>query len=170
MKWFLKCFKQYADFGGRARRSEYWWFMLINFINTMILIVGTFVPLIKLGMNYSSIDDMDDLELIKAIANNPFFYLYIIYYLAVLIPSISVSVRRLHDIGRSGYWYFLFIGCSMMSSLTNVTTGIVRIILTLVVLALSILFLVWMFTDSQPGTNIWGPNPKEPQPTEQEQQ
>lgn len=170
MKWFLKCFKQYADFGGRARRSEYWWFMLINFINTMILIVGTFVPLIKLGMNYSSIDDMDDLELIKAIANNPFFYLYIIYYLAVLIPSISVSVRRLHDIGRSGYWYFLFIGCSMISSLTNVTTGIVRIILTLVVLALSILFLVWLFTDSQPGTNIWGPNPKEPHPTEQEQQ
>ncbi len=135
MKWFIKCFKQYADFNSRARRSEYWWFSLINFI------------------------------LVRATLGSPFLYLYLLYYIAVLIPSIAVTVRRLHDIGRSGFWYFLFLGGSLLGSIGSMfqetNTGL-TILFYCASLAICIVFLVWMFTDSQPGENKWGPNPKEP--------
>ena len=153
MKWFIKCFKQYADFNSRARRSEYWWFSLINFIIAMVLMVCWIAPIVKMGIDPGEIDDM---ELVRATLGSPFLYLYLLYYIAVLIPSIAVTVRRLHDIGRSGFWYFLFLGGSLLGSIGSMfqetNTG----------LAICIVFLVWMFTDSQPGENKWGPNPKEP--------
>ena len=80
MYWYLKVLKQYADFKGRARRKEYWMFFLFNVIVTFSF--GFVCGLIG----------MSDL-------NN-------VYTLAVLLPSISVSVRRVHDIGKSG-WYLL---------------------------------------------------------------
>jgi uncharacterized membrane protein YhaH (DUF805 family) len=61
-----------------------------------------------------------------------------IAYLGIIIPSIALVVRRLHDVGRSGWWYFI---------------GLVPAIG-------SIILFVWMVTDSQPGANAWGPNPK----------
>ena len=80
MYWYLKVLKQYADFKGRARRKEYWMFFLFNVIVTFSF--GFVCGLIG----------MSDL-------NN-------VYTLAVLLPSIAVSVRRVHDIGKSG-WYLL---------------------------------------------------------------
>jgi uncharacterized membrane protein YhaH (DUF805 family) len=65
--------------------------------------------------------------------------IYLIYALAAFVPSLSVTVRRLHDIGRSG-WYYGLIAIPLIGA---------------------ILILVWMFTDSKPGANKWGPNPKE---------
>ena len=83
----------------------------------------------------------------------------------MLIPSIAVTVRRLHDIGRSGFWYFLFLGGSLLGSIGSMfqetNTGL-TILFYCASLAICIVFLVWMFTDSQPGENKWGPNPKEP--------
>ena len=49
MKWFIKCLKQYADFNGRARRKEYWWFILIYFIIALICIIGWMMPFFKMG-------------------------------------------------------------------------------------------------------------------------
>ena len=60
MKWFIKCFKQYADFKGRARRREFWWFTLINFIIAFILMIFMMVPMIK-GM----LNDPDMMEAIN---------------------------------------------------------------------------------------------------------
>ena len=80
MYWYLKVLKQYADFKGRARRKEYWMFYLFNVI---IALSFEFV---------CGLIGMSDL-------NN-------VYTLAVLLPSIAVSVRRVHDIGKSG-WYLL---------------------------------------------------------------
>ncbi len=149
MKWFIKCFKQYADFNSRARRSEFWWFSLINFIIAMVLMVCWIAPIVKMGITLGS----------------PFLYLYLLYYIAVLIPSIAVTVRRLHDIGRSGFWYFLFLGGSLLGSIGSMfqetNTGL-TILFYCASLAICIVFLVWMFTDSQPGENKWGPNPKGP--------
>ena len=51
MKWYFKCLKQYADFSGRARRKEYWWFMLINFIIGFALMLGLMIPMVKMGFN-----------------------------------------------------------------------------------------------------------------------
>ncbi len=166
MKWFFKCFKQYADFSGRARRKEYWWFTVINFIIMLIFIIGLMVPIFKMSyavaMSGGDIEDFSEMEMVVTMLKNPFIYIYLIYYLAVLVPSIAVFVRRMHDIGRSGYWAFLYFGASIIAQIINLGnygTG-VTIIIGMALLFIAILFLVWLFTDSQYGPNQWGPNPK----------
>jgi len=84
MKWYLKVLKQYADFSGRARRKEYWMFVLFNLIFIIVAsildnVLGTTVGVLPYGA---------------------FYFLYI---LAVFIPSLAVGVRRLHDTGKSGW-------------------------------------------------------------------
>jgi uncharacterized membrane protein YhaH (DUF805 family) len=83
LEWYLKVVKEnYANFEGRARRSEYWYFVLVNIIISIILgLIDSVIGISILGSIYS---------------------------LAVLVPSIAVAVRRLHDVGKSG-WYFLLI-------------------------------------------------------------
>jgi uncharacterized membrane protein YhaH (DUF805 family) len=121
MKWYLKVLKQYADFNGRARRKEYWMFLLFNIIFLILAAV---------------IDNVAGLTFGRDI---PYGYLYVLYALAVLIPGIAVAVRRLHDQGKSGWWYFI----------------------VLVPIIGGIWFLILMVTDSTPGENEYGPNPKE---------
>ncbi|MCL4117892.1 UNVERIFIED_CONTAM: hypothetical protein GTU68_045002 [Idotea baltica] len=116
MNWYLKVLKQYADFTGRARRKEYWMFVLIN-----ILISWTFV-------------------LLDYIAGTTIFdSINTIYSIAILVPSVAVAVRRLHDIGNSG-WYYLLVFIPIIGW---------------------IWLLILFVTDSESGTNKWGPNPKE---------
>lgn len=87
MKWYLKAMKQYADFNGRARRKEFWMFTLFN----MIFMYGLIIVLSVIG---AAIDTPG----IVAVA--------LLYILASLVPTIAVSVRRMHDLGKSG-WYSL---------------------------------------------------------------
>jgi uncharacterized membrane protein YhaH (DUF805 family) len=80
MFWLLKCLKQFADFKGRARRKEYWMFTLFNLIFSVVAsTIGVFGNIPDLGT---------------------------IFYLVMLIPSLAVAVRRVHDVGKSG-WYLL---------------------------------------------------------------
>ena len=178
MKWFIKCFKQYADFKGRARRREFWWFTLINFIIMVVFMIFMMVPVMKEMLNNpellesmagsSSFDtaaysDEYTKMVYSIMMKSTAFYIYCIYSLAVLLPSLAVSVRRLHDTGRNGWWCLMPIGASLLQSvlqLTGMSAG-VTIIVSLAVIAVSIVFIVWMFLDSQPGENQWGPNPKE---------
>ena len=112
MEWYLGCFKKYADFSGRARRKEYWMFTLFNIIAAVLVsIIGLLIK---------------------------FPWLSVIYSLAVLVPSLAVIVRRLHDIGKSGGWFFI--------SFVPFVGGII--------------LLVFECMDSQPGENAYGPNPK----------
>jgi uncharacterized membrane protein YhaH (DUF805 family) len=80
--WYLKCIKQhYADFEGRARRTEYWMFFLVNVIIAVVIgIIGRIIH-------------------VPIIAS--------LYSLAVLVPGIAVGVRRLHDTGKSGWWWLI---------------------------------------------------------------
>jgi uncharacterized membrane protein YhaH (DUF805 family) len=120
MKEYLAVLKKYAVFSGRSARKEYWMFVLFYSIIAYVLSVidrvlfGNFV-----GGYYGP--------------------LYIVYSLALFLPAIAVSVRRLHDIGKSGWWLLLnllpFIGW---------------------------IWLIVLFTfDSEPGKNRYGINPKE---------
>lgn len=94
MNWYLKAMNQYADFTGRARRKEYWMFVLFNTIFALIAIL----------LDYKIGPIVDD---------DGFFSIYLLYFMAALIPSLAVSVRRLHDVGRTGWWMriaFIIIG------------------------------------------------------------
>ncbi len=88
MSWYLTVLKKYAVFSGRAQRAEYWMFLLFSTIVGMILGI---------------IDAVLSLQLVSGVS-----ILYTVYMLAVLIPSLAVSVRRLHDIDRSG-WFLLIV-------------------------------------------------------------
>ncbi|CAA0224312.1 DUF805 domain-containing protein [Tenacibaculum maritimum] len=84
MNWYLKVLRQYSDFNGRARRQEFWMFALFNFIFASIAI----------AIDY-------------ALGFIGFSPIYGIYSLGVLIPNIALSIRRLHDIGKSGWLLLL---------------------------------------------------------------
>lgn len=88
MNWYFEVLKKYAVFSGRARRKEYWYFVLFNIIVSIIL------GIIDLGTGTYSIED--GIGLLSGI-----------YALAVLIPAIAVAVRRLHDTDRSGWWLLI---------------------------------------------------------------
>lgn len=83
MNYYIQALKKYAVFNGRATRSEYWFFFLFNIL--ISIAIGLVV-----GILGESVD-----------------FLNSIYSLAVLLPSLAVGVRRLHDTGRSGWWYLL---------------------------------------------------------------
>tara|TARA_R110002050_G_scaffold202806_1_gene337999 strand:- start:784 stop:1161 length:378 start_codon:yes stop_codon:yes gene_type:complete len=108
MNWYLKVLKQYADFKGRARRKEYWMFFLFN------ILIAYGIIFLALGI------DMPELSILNTI-----------YSLGVLIPSIAVGVRRMHDVGKSG-WYLLIPIYSFILAVTN----------------------------GEVGPNKWGPDPK----------
>ena len=112
MNWYIKVLKQYVDFNGRAQRMEFWMFQLFNLIISIVLAI---------------IDGVLGLGLLQPL-----------YALAVLIPSLAVGARRLHDTGRSGWWLLL---------------GLIPLI------GIIVLIVFWV-ADSQPGDNAFGPNPK----------
>jgi uncharacterized membrane protein YhaH (DUF805 family) len=124
MNWYLTVLRNYAVFSGRARRKEYWMFALFNLI---FLIVAMIIDKI-LGTRY----EMNGMTL-------PYGYVYTLYALAIMIPGLAVLVRRLHDVGHSGW--FMLIG--------------------LIPLAGPIWLLVVLCTDSDRSVNNYGPNPKE---------
>ena len=119
MDWYLGVLKQYAVFKGRARRKEYWFFILFNLIASLLLTLVDFMT--------GSLDAELGMGMLSGL-----------YSLAILIPSLAVTVRRLHDTGRTGWW--LLVG--------------------LIPLIGAIVLLVFMLLDSQPNDNEYGANPK----------
>jgi len=112
MNYYLSVLKNYAVFSGRARRAEFWYFALLNIIISAVIgFIGT-----QIGLNI----------------------LTTIYFVAVLLPSIAVAIRRLHDIGKSGWW--IFIG------------------------SIPLIGWIWLIvlyaTEGNAGDNQYGPNPK----------
>lgn len=118
------CFSNYCNFKGRARRSEYWYFTLLNIIITAVL------SLIQTGLRMNG-NSSSPLIVVCLV-------LQYVYSFAVLLPGLGVGVRRLHDTGRSGWFYLLM----------------------LIPLVGAIVVIIFFAQDSQPGTNKYGPNPK----------
>lgn len=127
MKYYINVLKNYANFSGRARRSEYWYFFLFNIIFSFaaVLLDDLFGSTFKMNVATGT-------------ASLQYGYIYLLYVLAVLIPGFAVFVRRLHDVGKSG-WFFLIM---------------------LIPLVGAIWILVLLLTDSVPAPNEYGLNPK----------
>jgi uncharacterized membrane protein YhaH (DUF805 family) len=119
MKWYFQVLRKYAVFAGRARRKEYWIFGLIH---GLIIFALSYPHILT-----SAVDSESHLGQIQ-----------MLYLLATFIPLVAVSVRRLHDTNRSGWWFLMY----------------------LIPLANLILFFLFMTENSQPGENRYGPNPK----------
>ena len=130
MKWYLKVWKQYADFSGRARRKEFWMFTLFNMI--IVTVAGGIAALLVI-MGIST------LKTWMPIIGYILLAVLSLYYLAIFIPSLAISVRRLHDIGKSGWWFLI----------------------VFVPLVGWIVLIIFFLFDSQPSANKWGTNPKE---------
>ena len=118
MNWYVEALRKYAVFSGRARRKEYWFFILFNIlIAAGLTLIDTFV---------GTYDTLRGVGLLSGL-----------YSLGMLLPSLAVGVRRLHDIGRTGWWLLI---------------GIVPLIGPIVLLVFAVL-------ESQAGDNQYGPNP-----------
>jgi uncharacterized membrane protein YhaH (DUF805 family) len=118
MNWYLSVLKKYAVFTGRASRSEFWWYVLFNLIITVVL---------------STIDRMTG-----TMSDSGYGLLSGLYALAVVLPTIGVAIRRLHDTSRTGWWLLI---------------GLIPIVGFIVLI-------VFYCIDSDPGDNQYGPNPK----------
>ena len=125
MKYYLKVLQNYAVFHGRARRSEYWFFVLFN----VIFSIATSLIDNLMGTTYKMNSSTFGMES---------GYINTLYSLAVLVPGLAVSVRRLHDVGKRG-WFILLVFIPIIGW---------------------IWLLVLFFTDSNVGVNKYGPNPK----------
>jgi uncharacterized membrane protein YhaH (DUF805 family) len=120
INWYKKVvFENYANFKGRARRSEYWYFALGNLI---LLFIAAVIDNVA-GINFAPI---------------PYGPIYLLVLLANFIPSLAVAVRRLHDVGKSGWFYFII----------------------LIPIIGAIWLLVLFFTEGERNTNQYGPDPK----------
>ena len=123
--WYLQVLKKYIVFSGRARRNEFWMFQIFNTLTFIIFpIISTIFPII-IGW------DLDLILIVYGLSMG-------LYGLGTLIPSLAVSIRRLHDTGRSGW----------------------RLLVGLMPLVGWILTLIWYLSDSEARENKYGPNPK----------
>ena len=159
IKYYLEALKKYATFSGRARRKEYWYFSLVNFIILLCFCIPIYYNIFKMVFALvAQGNNISEEAMIEFVLNNISYsaiiayVIYMLYALAVFIPNLAVGVRRLHDVGKSG-WFLLipYLGALLY---------LIPIIGAFVYIGLAIWFLVLMCTDSQVGENKYGADPK----------
>lgn|GEM_PF-504622 len=124
MEWYLGALTKFDDYSGRARPKEYWMFQLFN----LLILVGLIIFETTLGISHTSYDGKYEPGII-----------FTLYAFVMVLPGLAVTVRRLHDVGKSG-WFLLV---SLIPIIGPVWVWIL------------------MMTDGQPGSNSYGENPKE---------
>ena len=119
MDWYLNVLKNYVGFSGRARRKEYWMFVLFNVIFAVVaMILDNVLGLASKELGYGPIYGIDAL--------------------AMILPSLAVAARRLHDIGKSGWW----------------------LLIALIPIVGAIMLIIWDVREGERGDNRFGPDPK----------
>ena len=118
MRWYHEALKKYAVFGGRARRTEFWMYILFNFIFSMLAFCIDLAVGVATGFGFA--------------------LLFFLYTVGSIIPSLTVTVRRLHDTGRTGWW--MLIGAIPLLG--------------------AIILIVFYVQPGQSGPNQYGPDPK----------
>jgi uncharacterized membrane protein YhaH (DUF805 family) len=120
MQWYLMVWKRYAEFSGRSRRKEYWMFTLFNTIVYLLIYLPGFAVLRQ-----------------NTTAASALIGLAFLYALAGIVPGLAVSMRRLHDTGKSGWWLLI---------------GVIPLV--------AIVLFVLLAIKGDSGSNVYGPDPK----------
>lgn len=177
-----RCISKYATFQGRARRREYWWFVLFTLLLTLLPIAPVYI--------LSTLDEMSVIDMESGLS--PVLMLLFVILAALgmlacfvlLIPCLAVQTRRLHDIGRSGWWvvasllvsvacsavpFFIFGGQAMdMGEIEQFRqafqvsgfAGCAMLAFEVADLSLALVLLLFSLRDSDKGENKYGPSPK----------
>ena len=167
MEWMFMPLKRYADFSGRSRRMEFWMWQLLQVIVYVVVVV------LAMAVGGGAMMSGDPAAMMAAGGGMLIIMLlYMVYALAVLVPSLAVAVRRLHDTERSGWWilapivpYLVALVAVMGGAATGTqsglaTAGIVSLICMLAALVLALVLLVFYFIEGTKGPNKYGPDPK----------
>ena len=192
MNWMLMPLRRYADFSGRSRRMEFWmWQLFLWVVSMVMLVIGMIVigsaMFAVLGSNpdaFSSSGDYSydstyysdvDSEAAAAtigVAGIVIFGLFGLFGLATFIPNLAVTIRRLHDTDRSGWWILaplapyavgLFMGIMAVAAPDlSIVAGLVMLLAMLAALGLGIMLLVFYCLEGTRGPNRFGPDPKGP--------
>lgn len=139
-------FRRYAQFSGRSRRLEYWAFTLLNLIVVLLIMAVA----MAFGFSFTALSSIEAGADPSLVFGSGFFLLMglvSIYGLAILIPSIAVTVRRLHDRDMSGWWYLGFIVLGMIPFVGWIA---------------NIVFLVILCLPGTVGPNRFGEDPLDP--------
>lgn len=145
-RWGLQ---RYFKFSGRAQRAEYWWFVLFTVLGQFVLSIADLI-LFSVSLGSDDFSPLAD-----------------IFSLLVLIPTLALGWRRMHDINRSGLWYLMPYAVIVFVVIAAITLGITETIgavtvggLALLAVGSFIYLLVLLCSDSDQGTNRFGPSPK----------
>tara|TARA_A100001391_G_scaffold168882_1_gene129515 strand:+ start:12794 stop:13249 length:456 start_codon:yes stop_codon:yes gene_type:complete len=144
MEWMLMPLRKYAQFSGRARRKEFWMFALLNVIVYAVILGLMFLT--SGTSNFVVVDSADVFAVYSAMFSGV-GWLLAVWGAAVFIPSLAVTVRRLHDRDMSGWWYLGFLVVSLIPFIGFIA---------------SIALLVLLVLPGTPGPNRFGPDPKDP--------
>jgi uncharacterized membrane protein YhaH (DUF805 family) len=147
-----ECFFNFLNFRDRAARAEFWWWALFYCVVLVVAVILDIVVFFVVGNGHIM----------------PFF---IVTYLALIFPTLTVTVRRLHDTNRSGWWLLLYVALSLLTVIAAVATGandpstrlsgtgaVLVAVPAILSLASLVLLLIFMFLPSTPGNNRYGPN------------
>lgn len=156
MEWMILPFKRYFDFSGRSRRMEFWMFQLLNVTVGLVLMGVIFagLPWAEMFDESRSVaggpNPLDDLDTSNLVIMGIGGTIFLIWWLATIIPSIALIIRRLHDLDKSGWWY----GGLMIA-------GFIPLV-NLLALVGWVVFAVFMFLPGTAGENRFGLDPKDP--------
>ena len=132
------CFSKYADFSGRARRAEYWWWLLFT------VIIGFVVGFVE-GFTSPSSKGMGPLSMLLNIG--------------LLLPSCAVTARRLHDVGASGWWQLWFIPAVAIIAVLYGASDTLGAISLVIGILFFVVYFIWLVSQGAVGSNRYGDDP-----------
>jgi uncharacterized membrane protein YhaH (DUF805 family) len=153
MQWMILPYRRYFEFSGRSRRKEYWFFALFT---TVVIVALSAVMVGLLAASFQGLlqGSVNPIEAFGGAAWGG-FALIGVFIMASIVPGVAVQVRRLHDLGVSGWWYpGMLVASALLGQVPDVGSGLNSLV--------NLGWIVWMFMPGTKGPNRFGDDPKDP--------
>ncbi len=169
MEWMLLPLRRYAEFTGRSRRMEFWMFTLgVFLLYLLLMVIAMIVGFGAMGMATASSGGVAAGGMMGFLASIGILAIvFVAVWLGLIIPTLAVQVRRLHDTDRSGWWVMIYWGPVILSWVLNIGAtangnagvSVFGVILSLVGFIGAIVLLVFWCLPGTNGPNSYGPDP-----------